>query len=53
MTKSKFHIELTKQKKEVLKMGELVRNMLDNSVNAMKNQDIKLANEVISKQNLL
>ena len=53
MSKSKFHRDLDKQKREVLKMGYLVRDMLEKSVQSMKNQDNQLADFVISKQDQL
>jgi phosphate transport system protein len=49
MPKSKFHKDLDKQKKEILKMGHLVRELLESSVAALKHQDEELANWVISK----
>ncbi|MBU4070794.1 MAG: phosphate transport system regulatory protein PhoU, partial [Candidatus Thermoplasmatota archaeon] len=45
----KFHEELALLKKEVEKMGELSKDMLEKSVQALKNQDIELANWVISE----
>ena len=53
MAISKFHADLNHQKKEVLKMGFLVKDMLEKSVNSMKDQDLALANLVISKQDEL
>jgi phosphate transport system protein len=52
MTK-KFHLELEKLKKDVLKMGQLSIEMLTNSVEALKNLDIKLAEKVISNKKKL
>ena len=46
----KFHAELDELKKDVLKMGKHARNMLKESVTALKNQDTELAEEVISKK---
>jgi phosphate transport system protein len=53
MPYKKFHNELKEQKEEILKMGKLVRGMLHDSVLAMKTRDLKLAEEVISKQDEL
>jgi len=52
MTK-KFHEELKKLKKHVIKMGELSINMLTNSVEALKKIDIDLADKVISNKKQL
>ena len=46
----KFHNELKSVKKEVIKMGYLSRDMLKNSVKALKDRDLKLANSVISQK---
>ena len=53
MSKSRFHRDLEKQKTEVLKMGYLIKDMLEKSVQSMKNQDLQLADYVISKQDEL
>ncbi len=52
MTK-KFHIELEKLKKDVLKMGQLSIDMLTNSVEALKKLDVNLAEKVISNKKKL
>jgi phosphate transport system protein len=52
MTK-KFHIELEKLKKDVLKMGQLSIDMLTNSVEALKKLDGDLAEKVISNKKKL
>jgi phosphate transport system protein len=49
MAKSKFHKDLEKQKAQVLKMGHLVKDILDESIMALQNQDVKLAKKVIAK----
>ena len=49
MSMSKFHVELNTQKSEVLKMGHLVKDMLDKAVISLKNKDMQLADWVISK----
>lgn len=46
----KFHVKLDDMKKEVLEMGFLAKWMLETSVIALKNQDSKLAEDVISKK---
>lgn len=46
---TKFHKELEKEKKDILRMGKLAQDMLKKSVIALKDQDIKLAEWVISK----
>jgi len=46
----KFHAELKALKKEVLEMGELAKNMLQKSVESLKNQDTELADWVLSKK---
>lgn len=46
----KFHSELDGIKKEVLDMGHLARDMLKKSVTALEDQDITLAEWVISKK---
>jgi phosphate transport system protein len=45
----KFHEELNLLKKEVEKMGELAKDMLEKSVQSLKNQDAELAKQVISR----
>ena len=49
----KFHDELKLLKKEVERMGELSKDMLEKSVIALKDQDQELANWVISKNDEL
>jgi phosphate transport system protein len=49
----KFDKELTEIKNSVIEMGELSREMLKNSIVALKNQDIKLAKKVYSNKNKL
>jgi len=44
----KFHDELKKLKKEVIKMGSLAEKMLKDGVDALKELDIEKSNEVIS-----
>jgi phosphate transport system protein len=44
----KFHEELKQVRMEVVKMGHLARDMLIDSVNALKNRDIELAKKVYS-----
>ena len=44
--RSKFDEQLKKIKGDVFKMGELAQRMLKESIIALKNQDIKLANKV-------
>jgi phosphate transport system protein len=46
----KFHVKLDDMKKEVLKMGFLAKWMLEESVIALKDQDLKLAGDVISRK---
>jgi len=46
----KFHTELDELKEDVLKMGKHARDMLKESVTALKDQDTELAEEVISKK---
>jgi phosphate transport system protein len=46
----KFHDELSAVKKDVIKMGYLARDMLKNSVKALKDRDLKLADYVISQK---
>ena len=53
MPRIKYHKELANQRKEILKMGKLVRRMMHDSVISLKEQNLKLAEDVISKQNKL
>jgi len=46
----KFHTELKILKKDVLKMGELAKDMLQKSVDALKSQEYELADWVLSKK---
>ena len=46
--KSRFHWELKEIKKDVLKMGDIARGMLENSIAALVKQDNELADEVLS-----
>ena len=46
----KFHVELNGLKKKALEMGELAKDMLQKSVEALKNRDTKLADWVLSKK---
>jgi len=46
----KFHKELEQVKKEVIKMGNLSKDMLQKSVKALKEQDTQLADWVLSKK---
>ena len=52
MAKSKFHRDLEAQKTQILKMGYLVKDILEDSITALKNQDIKLAKKVITNSDL-
>jgi len=49
----KFHEELKQVKKDVVKMGNLSKEMLQSSVKALKERDIELAKLVISKKDKL
>jgi phosphate transport system protein len=49
----KFHEELDKLKKDVEEMGKLARDMLENSITALKNEDTELAREVVSRKGTL
>ncbi len=51
--RTKFDKELTEIKNSVIEMGELSREMLKNSIVALKNQDAKLAKKVYSNKNKL
>jgi len=51
--RSKFDKELIEIKNSVIEMGELSREMLKNSIVALKNQDVKLAKKVYSNKNKL
>jgi phosphate transport system protein len=48
-----FHKELGELKNEVVQMGNLALNMLDDSMRALISQDIKLAKKTIEKKTLL
>ena len=49
----KFHNELKSLKKEVIKMGNLSKNMLQESIKALENRNKKLAEDVIKKKGKL
>ena len=49
----KFHDELREAKKDVIKMGYLSKDMLQKSVKALKDQDVELANWVLSNKGKL
>ena len=51
--RSKFDKELIEIKNAVIEMGELSKEMLKNSIIALKNQDVKLAKKVYSNKNKL
>lgn len=51
--RSKFDKELIEIKNSVIEMGELSKEMLKNSIIALKNQDVKLAKKVYSNKNQL
>jgi len=46
----RLHEELKKLKGEVIEMGNLAKEMLQKSVESLKNQDVKMADEVLSKK---
>jgi len=50
MSHKKFHNQLKSLKKDVLKMGQLAKEMLKRSVTALKNRDLSLADWVLSKK---
>lgn len=47
----KFHTELKALKEDVLKMGELAKDMLQKSIEALKNRDVELVDRILSKKN--
>ena len=49
----KFHKELEKLKKDVLKMGDLATSMMCDAVEALKNLDVEKADEINSKKTKL
>ncbi|MGD2246886.1 MAG: phosphate signaling complex protein PhoU [Candidatus Methanofastidiosia archaeon] len=49
----KFHSELDELENDVVDMGYLARNMLEKSVTALEDQDIKLAEWVVSKKDTI
>jgi phosphate transport system protein len=51
--KSKFHEQLKKIKQDVVEMGELAESMLQESIIALKNQDVKLADKVYADKDKL
>jgi len=48
-----FHRKLNDLKEEVMEMGELASGMLSDSITALKNQDIEMADSVINRKNKL
>jgi phosphate transport system protein len=46
---TKFHKELDKEKKDILRMGRLAQDMLKKSVIALKEQDVEMAEWVLAK----
>ena len=46
----KFHVELKNLKMDVIRMGSLSKNMLYDSVKALKDRDVNLACEVIKRK---
>lgn len=46
----KFEQDFEELRKHVIGMGQLARFMLDNSVKALKNQDVELANKVLARK---
>ena len=51
--KSKFHEQLKKIKQDVVEMGKLAESMLQESIIALKNQDVKLADKVYADKDKL
>ena len=51
--RSKFDEQLKKIKQDVVEMGGLAQNMLHDSITALKNQDIKLADKVYANKGKL
>jgi phosphate transport system protein len=49
----KFHVELEGLQEDVLKMGYLARDMLEKSISALENQDLGMAQWVISRKGLI
>ena len=49
----RLHEELKELKRRVIRMGELAKEMLWNSVEALKKQDIELAEKVVSRKKKL
>ncbi|MCD6331547.1 MAG: phosphate signaling complex protein PhoU [Thermoplasmata archaeon] len=49
----KLHEELEKLKRKVIEMGNLAKEMLHDAVEALKKQDVELAEKVISKKKKL
>ncbi|MCD6573423.1 MAG: phosphate signaling complex protein PhoU [Thermoplasmata archaeon] len=49
----RLHEDLKKMKRKVIEMGELAKEMLHDSVEALKKQDVELAEKVISKKKKL
>jgi phosphate transport system protein len=50
---SKFHEQLKKIKQDVVEMGELAQGMLKESITALKNQDVELAEKVYANKKKL
>ncbi len=46
----KFHEQLKKIKEDVAEMGELAQSMLSESIIALENQDVKLAEKVYANK---
>jgi len=49
----KFHLKLKETKKEVIKMGNLAKDMLQDSIKALVERNIELAKKVESKKTQL
>ena len=49
----RLHEDLKKMKRKVIEMGELAKEMLHDSMEALEKQDVELAEEVISKKKKL
>ena len=50
MTREKFHAEIDELKEDVLKMGTLAREMMCDSVQALKERDMALADSVTARK---
>lgn len=53
MTRNNFDSKLEQLHKELLEMGDAVEKQIEDSINALKNQDEKLAKSVIEKDDLI